>query len=94
MSDYAVCSILVFSEEFFCTGKSDLVDVFLYVVLIHTDAPVADGERTCFFIYTHSYVKLSEFTFEISESCQCLDLLRGVYRIAHKFTQEDFMIAI
>ena len=38
MSDYCVCIIFVFFEEFFCSRKCYLVDIFVNIVGGHADA--------------------------------------------------------
>lgn len=94
MTDYVVGCVLIFLKEFLSSRKSDLVDVFVHIILVHTDTSVGHSKGPFFFVNAHTHIKSAKLTFVFAKRRERTEFLGSVDSVAHKFTKENLMITV
>ena len=82
----------VFGEEVLCTGKCDLVDVFVHLLGAHTDAVVNDAYGFVIFVHLYLNGEVTQFAVGFAQRGQRLDLLGGIYRVGNQLSKENFVV--
>ena len=94
MTDDGMRVVLVFFQEFFGAGESNLVDVFVDFFGGHTDTLVADGERFSFFIDADADTQVFCIGIALSAGHDGFQFLAGIHSVRYYFAQENFLIAV
>ena len=92
VSDNLSSVLFILLHEVGNARKGYLVDIFVYFFGSHTNAAVADGERTCLLVQAYVNRKVALFTLEVALKSKCLQLLCGVDSVADHLAQEDFVV--
>ena len=66
MTDDCVGVILVFVEEIGYARERNLIDIFVNLLLGHTDTAVADGQRAFLCVETDANGKVAQFALEVA----------------------------
>ena len=94
MAYYIIGGILIFCQKLLRTGECYLINIFIYVSLVHANATVADCQRAGSLIDAYTHIHLPELAFEVAESRESLEFLSGIDGIAHQFAQKYLMVAV
>ena len=94
VSDDGVGVVLVLVQEVACSAEGNLVDVFLDFICCHAYTVVAHGDGLVFLVEGDSHLQVAHLTLEVAFPGQGLELLSGVYCIAHNLTDENLVVAV
>ena len=94
VSDDAVGGIFIFLKKFFRPRECNLIDIFIDIRSIHSDAMIGDGKSAGFLIYGNLYIHLAESALEFAERGKGFQFLSCVDSVGNELTQEDFMVAV
>ena len=77
MADDGICIVLVLVEEVGCARECNLVDIFVNLLLGHTDTAVADGY--CALAKRNVNGKVAQFAVKLAFCSQSLQFLCCIY---------------
>ena len=92
MSNDGIGVLLVFVEEVGHSRESYLVDIFVYLLLGHSDAVVADGQGSGLLVEGDAHGGVAYLALEVALGSQSLELLCGVYGVGYHLAQEDVVV--
>ena len=94
MADNGISIVFKLIEKIFCTGKSDLIDIFFNFFGSHTNTVVAHGKRSGFGVELYGHLQVVGFALKFACISECFEFLRSIYSIRYDFTKKDFVVAI
>ena len=92
MSDDGIGVLLVFVKEVGHSRESYLVDIFVYLLLGHSDAVVADGQGSGLLVEGDAHGGVANLALEVALGSQSLEFLCGVYGVGYHLAQEDVVV--
>ena len=91
---YGIGIVLVFVEEVVDAREGNLVDILVYLLLGHSDASVADGQRAGILVQAYSYRQVAQLSGEVAFLGEGLQLLRSIRSVRHHLAEEYLVIRI
>ena len=94
MADDAADLVLVLLQELAGGGESDLVDVFVDLLLGHADAFVDDFQGLLLFVQFDPDLQVPELILAFAGGGQGLELLGRIDGVRHELPEEDLVVGI